>query len=90
LNASNHRHAALRRVGRRTFRKAVACSSRGADANGSFVPEIVISRDRWCKFSGFHIARVPIRYTVGGGKGVERRELIIFGWDDAAQPAELF
>ncbi|EEP49868.1 DNA adenine methylase [Burkholderia pseudomallei] len=54
------------------------------------MPEIVISRDRWCKFSGFHIARVPIRYTVGGGKGVERRELIIFGWDDAAQPAELF
>ncbi|WP_331458410.1 DNA adenine methylase [Burkholderia latens] len=39
---------------------------------------------------GFHIETVPIHYTVGGGKGVERNELIIFSWNDAAQPAGLF
>ncbi|MEC4599614.1 hypothetical protein VPD39_22035, partial [Burkholderia vietnamiensis] len=41
-------------------------------------------------FDGFHIETVPIQYTVGGGRGVERNELIIFSWDDAAQPAGLF
>jgi hypothetical protein len=34
-------------------------------------------------FDGFHIETVPIQYTVAGGKGVERNELIIFSWDDA-------
>nr|WP_232442860.1 hypothetical protein [Burkholderia ubonensis] len=33
---------------------------------------------------------VPIQYTVGGGRGVERSELIIFSWDDAAEPVGLF
>lgn len=41
-------------------------------------------------FDGVHIEVVPIQYTVGGGKGVERNELIIFSWDDAAQPVGLF
>jgi DNA adenine methylase len=41
-------------------------------------------------FDGFHIETVPIQYTVGGGRGVERNELIIFSWDDAAQPVGLF
>ncbi|CAK0473302.1 DNA adenine methylase [Burkholderia pseudomallei] len=41
-------------------------------------------------FAGFHIESVPIQYTIGGGKGVERRELIIFSWDDSAEPAGLF
>ncbi|KGR93179.1 DNA adenine methylase [Burkholderia pseudomallei] len=41
-------------------------------------------------FAGFHIESVPIQYTIGGGKGVERRELIIFSWDDAVQPVGLF
>ncbi|CAM2339812.1 DNA adenine methylase [Burkholderia vietnamiensis] len=41
-------------------------------------------------FDGFHIETVPIQYTVGGGRGVERNELIIFNWDDAAQPVGLF
>ncbi|MBO7770505.1 hypothetical protein J6357_29170, partial [Burkholderia pseudomallei] len=27
-------------------------------------------------FAGFHIESVPIQYTVGGAKGVERRERI--------------
>ncbi|HIE1655794.1 TPA: terminase gpA endonuclease subunit [Burkholderia cenocepacia] len=43
-----------------------------------------------CVFDGFHIETVPIQYTVGGGRGVERNELIIFSWDDAAQPVGLF
>ncbi len=41
-------------------------------------------------FDGFYIETVPIQYTVGGGRGVERNELIIFSWDDAAQPVGLF
>ncbi|CAJ4028377.1 hypothetical protein [Burkholderia pseudomallei] len=41
-------------------------------------------------FAGFHIESVPIQYTVGGGKGVERRELIIFSCDDSAEPVGLF
>ena len=40
---------------------------------------------------GFHIETVPIQYTVGGGgRAAERNELIIFSWDDAAQPVGLF
>lgn len=31
-----------------------------------------------------------IRYTVGGGTGVERQEVLIFSWDLAAEPAGLF
>jgi hypothetical protein len=42
-------------------------------------------------FDGFHIETVPIQSTVGGGgRAAERKELIIFSWDDAAQPAGLF
>jgi DNA adenine methylase len=41
-------------------------------------------------FDGFHIETVDICYTVGGGRGAERKEVIIFSWDDAAQPAGLF
>ncbi|VWC25410.1 DNA methyltransferase [Burkholderia diffusa] len=41
-------------------------------------------------FDGFHIETVPIQFTVGGGKGVDRNDLIIFSWDDAAQPVGLF
>jgi DNA adenine methylase len=40
-------------------------------------------------FSGFHIERTDLRYTVGGGGGPERGELLIFSWDLAAQPASL-
>jgi DNA adenine methylase len=42
-------------------------------------------------FDGFHIETVNINYTVGGGgREVARKEVIIFSWDDAAQPAGLF
>lgn len=42
-------------------------------------------------FAGMHIEEVPISYTVGGGgKAVDRIELIIFSWDLAAEPAGLF
>ncbi len=41
-------------------------------------------------FDGFHIETVPIQYTVGGGRGVQRNELIFYTWDDAAQPVGLF
>jgi len=41
-------------------------------------------------FSAFHIERTDIRYTVGGGAGVERGEVIIFSWDLTAQPTGLF
>lgn len=41
-------------------------------------------------FEGFHIVEVPIKYTIGGGQGVDRIELIISSWDVAAEPAGLF
>jgi DNA adenine methylase len=41
-------------------------------------------------FDGFYIETVPIQYTVGGGKGVERTELIIYSRGDAVQPVGLF
>lgn len=39
---------------------------------------------------GFHIEATELRYTVGGGRGVERGEILIFSWDVAAAPAGLF
>lgn len=42
-------------------------------------------------FEGFHTETVPLQYTVAGRhKSVDRNELIIFSWDDAAQPVGLF
>ncbi|WP_035546341.1 DNA adenine methylase [Burkholderia sp. 9120] len=42
-------------------------------------------------FEGFHIETVDIKYTVGGGgREAVRKEVIIFSWDDAAQPTSLF
>ena len=42
-------------------------------------------------FDGFQMDAVPIQYTVGGGgKGVDRMELIIYSWDRDAEPAGLF
>lgn len=41
-------------------------------------------------FAGFHVEEVPIKYTVGGGQGVDRMELLISSWDVGAQPAGLF
>ncbi|AFR16300.1 hypothetical protein BPC006_I2432 [Burkholderia pseudomallei BPC006] len=40
--------------------------------------------------SRLHIESVPIQYTVGGAKGVERRERITFSWGDSAEPVGLF
>ncbi|ANN78897.1 DNA adenine methylase [Bordetella flabilis] len=40
-------------------------------------------------FRDFPIERTDLRYTVGGGAGVERGELLIFSWDIASQPASL-
>lgn len=41
-------------------------------------------------FEGFHIETIDVQYTVGGGRGAARKEVVIFSWDDAAQPAGLF
>lgn len=41
-------------------------------------------------FAGLHTIEVPIKYTVGGGQGVDRMELIISNWDVDAEPAGLF
>ena len=40
-------------------------------------------------FAGFEMEAVDINYTVGGGQWVARRELIIYSWDRAAEPAGL-
>ncbi len=42
-------------------------------------------------FAGMHTEVVPISYTVGGGgKAVDRNELLIFSWDIQAEPSGLF
>jgi len=41
-------------------------------------------------FADFHIESTEIRYTVGGGKGSDAREVLIFSWDIQANPAGLF
>ena len=41
-------------------------------------------------FSKFKMDSTGINYTVGGRKGAERSELIIYSWDRDAEPAGLF
>lgn len=42
-------------------------------------------------FARFQMDTVPINYIVGGGgRGVERSEVIIYSWDRTAEPAGLF
>lgn len=41
-------------------------------------------------FADFHIETTDIKYTVGGGKGSEAKEVLIFSWDIQAEPAGLF
>ena len=42
-------------------------------------------------FEGFHTESLDITYTVGGAKnGADRRELVIWSWDQDAEPAGLF
>ncbi|ALL65773.1 Methyl-directed repair DNA adenine methylase [Paraburkholderia caribensis MBA4] len=42
-------------------------------------------------FTGFHIETVDIKYIVGGGgREAARKEVIIFSWDETAEPAGLF
>ncbi len=41
-------------------------------------------------FAGLHFEEAPIKYTVGGGQGVDRMELLIYSWDIHAEPAGLF
>ena len=42
-------------------------------------------------FAAFQMDTVPISYTVGGGgKAVDRSEVIIYSWDKAADPVGLF
>lgn len=42
-------------------------------------------------FDGFHMETVDIKYTVGGGgREAARKEVIIFSWNDANEPAGLF
>lgn len=42
-------------------------------------------------FAGLQMDVVPITYQVaGGGKGVERNELVIYSWDREAEPTGLF
>ncbi len=41
-------------------------------------------------FADFNIETTDIKYTVGGGKGSEAKEVLIFSWDIQAEPAGLF
>lgn len=41
-------------------------------------------------FAGYHIETTDLKYTVGGGKGTEAKEVLIFSWDIQKEPAGLF
>ena len=42
-------------------------------------------------FAGFHMETLDITYTVGGAsRAADRKELVIWSWDQAAEPAGLF
>lgn len=41
-------------------------------------------------FGRYHIESTDITYTVGGGKGQQAREVLIFSWNIQAEPAGLF
>lgn len=41
-------------------------------------------------FEGFQIDTCGITYTVGSGKGADRKEVIIYSWDRASEPVGLF
>ncbi|AHB06735.1 restriction endonuclease subunit M [Pandoraea pnomenusa 3kgm] len=41
-------------------------------------------------FDGLEIDTCGITYTVGGGKGADRKEVIIYSWDRTAEPVGLF
>ncbi|MDX1491267.1 MAG: DNA adenine methylase [Pseudohongiellaceae bacterium] len=41
-------------------------------------------------FAGFHIETTDIKYTCGGGKGSDAKEVLIFSWDIEAEPSGLF
>lgn len=41
-------------------------------------------------FAGYHIETTDIKYTIGGGKGSEAKEVLIFNWDIQAEPVGLF
>ncbi|WP_136414417.1 DNA adenine methylase [Herbaspirillum sp. ST 5-3] len=42
-------------------------------------------------FAGFQIDTVPIQYSVaGGGKAVDRQEVVIYSWNRESEPAGLF
>lgn len=41
-------------------------------------------------FADFEMESTDIRYTVGGGAGVDRKEVFIFSWDRASEPPGLF
>lgn len=41
-------------------------------------------------FADYHIETTDIRYTVGGDKGSDAKEVLIFSWDVQAEPAGLF
>ena len=42
-------------------------------------------------FKGFHMESLDISYTVGGGaRAADRKELVIWSWDQAEERAQLF
>lgn len=41
-------------------------------------------------FAGFHMESTDLKYTVGGGKGSDAKEVLIFSWNIQEDPAGLF
>jgi DNA adenine methylase len=60
------------------------------DLKGRAIVSLNDHPDIRAAFEGFHIETVDIHYTVSGGQGTAAREVLIYSWDDAAEPVGLF
>jgi DNA adenine methylase len=60
------------------------------DLKGKAIVSLNDHPDIRVAFDGFHIETVDINYTVGGGKGACRKEVVIFSWNEPVEPAGLF
>lgn len=73
------------------YAEYVAMADRLRALKGRAIVSLNDHPDIRAAFAGFHMETVDIKYTVGGGgREAARKELIIFSWNDAADPVGLF
>lgn len=73
------------------FSEYVSTAQALRDLKGKAIVSINDHPDIREVFRGFHMESLDINYTVGGGaKAAARKELVIWSWDVAAEPSQLF